>query len=119
MYDRSEDPRDTFCSTYTGLICSAFTKDQVDLEDTLDHCFRCSAEEADYNFLGFSHQMYPTREDMIEAYRDSMLKDYKERNDWLNEFLVNYFLGSFKEGANVWLFIDYINIILQLLFNFK
>lgn len=101
-FDRCQDPLDSLGITYTRLIDRVYLNQaqQVDLGLFLDQLQELIRDnEAKNNYLKFDRALYPTQEDLVHAYEESVLRDYEDLDEWLNEFLVDYYFPQSKEGA--------------------
>ena len=96
-YDRSGNPSDSFFQIYLALIDCVAHEQQVDLNSLLEACARAASEEATSNLWQWH---YPADHDLSDAYRESMLSDWVEMTDWLDEFLVEAQLG--QSGDDMW-----------------
>ena len=93
-YDRSSDPQDAFFQIYLALIDCVAYHQLVNINGLLEACLQGCQEEANINLCQWQ---YSSDLALTEAYRESMLSDWVEMSDWLDEFLVEAQLGQSVE----------------------
>ena len=98
QYDICQDPRCSFGVLYPNMVNCVHRREPVDLDLLIDEFQQRVINEAEADWLGWSNA-YITDDGLLQAYKNSLLRDFIELDDWMNEFLVEYFFGSTEDSA--------------------
>jgi hypothetical protein len=93
----------SFCYVYTNfMVDKVYMNKKVDLNEYVANMLKYMVvNDISPNICKFSREIYPKDTDLMQAYMDAVLKDYKELEDLLTAFLVSYFLSSASSASSI------------------